>query len=538
MIRDSKNDIKQTQMEISPLADKMSVRSINKLLNMKTIIKNLFIGKFAVVVLISVLSACTERWEEMNTNPNNLQDLPDEYLFTTAIRTTFTDQLTYTHVTHAGQYAHIMLGEVKFRDIDKYYGTGSGDYSESIFRGVYGNAIKNITEVLQLTSDGKYKNEYRNAQAQILAVVNFAKLTDLFGDIPYSEAGMGKYGITLPKYDMQEEIYSNMVERLKNSIVILKQPEAESNIYPEAFDPVYFAEVDNWIRFANSVRLRLAMRARFVDPQKYNAIISECLMDVLIEENAQNPILENQVSDDPVLYNSWYDYVVDYENGEYSFLWSEKFINTLSNSNDPRLSFFATKNNDDEYLGMPNGLSDTAFPSWPQSNTSAPTAEFFAKDQPYYLITAGEIWLLRAEAALFSIATGDANVLYQTGVRLAMEQWAINSESIASFFADEEEATLYGDTENQFRQIATQLWIAPLPNTLESWNTIRRTGYPEIPQRTGSDYSQGVTNGYMPTRLFYPTQVERTINGENMEAAIDRMPDGDKIDSRVWWDLE
>lgn len=503
---------------------------------MKTRIKNTHIAILAIV-LLSGLSACTDSWEEMNSDPNKLEVLPDEYIFTSALRNTFTNQLTHINVVHAGQYAHMMVGEAKYRDYDKYYGAGSDDYSESIYRGTYRSAIKNITEVLELTSEGSFANVYRNAQAQIIAVVNYARITDLFGDIPYSEAGMGKYGIKQPVYDTQEDIYSDMVERLTNAIDILGEAEAASNIYKETFDPVYGGDIENWILFANSLRFRLSMRARFADAQKYEPIIAECLTGSLIEYNNQNPILENQVSDDPLLYNSWNDFVIAYENGEYSYLWSDKFINTLEDTNDPRLSFFATKNKNGKYLGMPNGLSDSKFPSWPQSNTSVPSAKFFAKDQPYYLITAAEIWLLKAEAALFGIATDDANLFYQNGIIAAMEQWAINSDSITKYITYELEATLNGDTENQFRQIATQLWISSLPNTLESWNTIRRTGYPVIEQRTGSDYSQGITNGLMPTRLFYPTQVERSINGENMNEAINRMPDGDKIDSKIWWDV-
>lgn len=503
---------------------------------MKTRLKNIYKAILAIVLVLG-LSSCTDRWEEMNSDPNKLEDLPDEYLFTSTLRNTFTDQLTHTHVVHAGQYAHIMVGEAKYRDFDKYYGAGSDDYSEILFRGIYRNAIKNITEVLHLTSEGTYENKYRNAQAQIIAVVNFAKITDLFGDIPYSEAGMGKQGITQPVYDSQEDIYSDMVERLKNAIATLRNPEASSHIYPESFDPMYGGDIENWICFANSLRLRLSMRARFADAQKYEPVIAECLNESLIEENSQNPVLDNQASDDPVLYNYWNNYVIAYENGEYTFLWSNKFITTLENTNDPRLSFFATRNNDGIFLGMPNGLSDSKFPSWQQSNTSVPSADFFAKDQPYYLITAAEIWLLKAEAALFGIATGDANLHYQNGIIAAMEQWAIHSDSISHYIANESEATLYGDTENQFRQIATQLWISSLPNSMESWNTIRRTGYPEIVQRTGPDYSQGITNGYMPSRLFYPSQVERSINGLNMNEAISRMPAGDKIDSRLWWDV-
>ena len=165
--------------------------------------------------------------------------------------------------------------------------------------------------------------------------------------------------------------------------------------------------------------------------------------------------------------------------------------------------------------------------------------EFFAKDQPIYLITAGQIWLLRSEVALFEIdgATGDANTIYQTAIRLAMEQWNIDSGSIDLYLDNENEATLGADRDDNFRKISTQMWITSVPNAFESWCTIRRTGYPVIDQRTTPDLSAGVTNGFMPTRVSYPTTKEKSINGDNMQEAIDRLPGGeDKIDAKVWWD--
>jgi hypothetical protein len=86
-----------------------------------------------------------------------------------------------------------------------------------------------------------------------------------------------------------------------------------------------------------------------------------------------------------------------------------------------------------------------------------------------------------------------------------------------------------------FRQIATQLWISFAPNAFESWTTIRRTGYPVIEQRTPDKYSMGVTNGYLPTRINYPSTVERSVNEENLEAAKANMG-GDEIDLKLWWD--
>ena len=490
-------------------------------------------------MLISALTNCTDRWEDMNTNPNALTEIPDEYLFTNAVRGMFNDNTNYYHSTFGGQYAHIFVASNWERDIDKYNGNGTKDYSGYIYEAAYNSTIRNSVEVMKLTSaEEKYENKWRNAQAQIIAIIGFSKLSDIFGDIPYTEAGMGKYGIFEPKYDKQEDIYSDMVERLKNCIATLKEPEAGDNVYPSGIDPVYDGSVDNWIRFANSYRLHLAMRARFADPGKYEPIISECLSESLIESNEQNPTLATSDTKSD-LYNPWWRQWNASQEGVYNMVWAEKFINTLKTTNDPRLSFYATKNHDGEYIGLPNGLNDTEYTNWNRKDISIPSGEFFAKDQPVYLITAAQILLLKAEIALFNIAgtSGDANQIYQTAITTAMEQWAIDADSISLYLANEPEASLSGDKENMFRQISTQMWITSVPNALEAWSTIRRTGYPIVAQRTNPSLDQGITDGYMPTRVEYPSTKEYSINGTNMQEAIDRLPGGNKIDAKVWWDV-
>ncbi len=493
----------------------------------------------AFTIIIAGLTNCTERWEEMNTDPNRLTNIPDAYLFTSAVRGAFNDGMGDFHMNFGGQYGHVYIASNWVREVDKYNGYGTQDYPEMVFSGVYNSSIRNAVEVLKLTSEGEeYENKWHNVQAQLIAIISFSKLTDMFGDIPYSQGGMAKYGIEQPKYDRQEDIYADMVERLKNCIDVLEEPEAEKQIYPSDIDPIYKGDLNKWIRFANSYRLHLAMRARFADPGKYEPIIAECLSLPLIENNDQNPTLETSDSKSD-LYNPWYWTWNASQEGVYNLVWSEKFINTLIETNDPRLFFYASRNVDGEYKGMPNGLTDKAFSSFNKKTASIPSGEFFAKTQPIYMITAAQIWLYKAELALFNIGSsgGDANLMYQTAIRLAMEQWNINPDSIDTYISVEEEASLYGDRENMFRQISTQMWIASVPNAFESWCTIRRTGYPEIPQRTDPLFSQGVTNGYMPTRVSYPVTKERTINGENVDEAIGRIPGGqDRIDARVWWD--
>jgi len=506
---------------------------------MKRIENKIFGIKRMLILLItlSMFSACEERWEEMNTDPNQLSTLSDEYLFTNAVRGSFMDQFERFDIDFGGQFAHVWISNSWNREADKYNDIQSqGDIYERVFRGIYNGPIRNIVEVLQLTAPGgDYENSARYAQASVIATLNFSRLTDFYGDIPYFEGGMGKYDILKPVYDDQEEIYTDMVARLQEAITTLKEA-GDSEIYSSAEDPLFAGDRDKWIRFANSLRLRLAMHARFVDPGTYENVIDECLGEALIEDNSQNAKLEMQDSSNPTLYNPWYNKIIDYNSGLYTMNWSGKFIDALLVTNDPRLAFFATKNKDDEYLGMPNGLADTYYAGWSRANSSLATAEFLAKDQPMNHMCASEIYLLRAEAALFNLGPGDANELYQTGIKMAMDQWNIENSLVVDFLTNESEASLYGDQENMFRQIATQLWISFVPSTFEGWTTIRRTGYPVIEQRTSDMYSLGVTDGHMPTRIKYPFTVEKSVNGDNQDEAIENMG-GDKIDLQLWWDV-
>jgi hypothetical protein len=263
-------------------------------------------------------------------------------------------------------------------------------------------------------------------------------------------------------------------------------------------------------------------------------VVTECLAEPLMETNQQNATLTCWDSENGDLYNPWNNYYTDVSTGTYILNWGEKFITTLTETNDPRLSFFASKNKQGKYLGMPNGLNDEYYAAWNRSNTSMPTAGFFAKDQPMYLMSASEIWFLRAELVLDGLGTGNANEMYQTGIKLAMQQWGINATDIQNYISTEKEATLYGDKNNSIRQIATQLWISFVPNTFESWSTMRRTGYPEMPVRDGEILSKGATNGVLPSRIKYPYTVEKGVNGENLQNAITSMG-GDKIDIKLWW---
>jgi hypothetical protein len=493
-------------------------------------------GLAFLVTLLLALPSCDSRLDEMNQNPNALTTIPDDFLFASLVRNTFRNDIGRWQQDYGAQYAHQAVSNTWNKSIDQYIDShGQGDIPEEIFRNTYRDCIKYANDIISTNSKEGQVNEVRIAMTQILAIVSFAKLTDYFGDVPYFEAGRGKEEIYLPKYDPQKEIYADMVEQLKIQMQKLEGANAADG-YPGQ-DPMYNNDLSKWIRFANSFRLRLAMRARFAEPGKYNPIITECLGKPLIETNSQNATLQNWDSENRELYNPWFNLKIDYTSGTYQYNVSEKFVDWLKSTSDPRLVALVKPNSKGEYVGIPNGLTDVALGNFTKSKYSVPGDLMLAPDQFLYIMTASEIWFLRAEAALFNIGSGGNPAdLYQKGIVAGMEQWGVAMTDIENYLASVSEASLNGTDENKFRQIATQMWVAFVPNHQEAWNNMRRTGYPVIPQRTNPLLSKGVTNGYLPKRLKYPYTVEKTLNGANMQEAIDRMG-GDKIDTPVWWDV-
>ncbi|RIJ50568.1 SusD/RagB family nutrient-binding outer membrane lipoprotein [Maribellus luteus] len=488
---------------------------------------------FLLVVLLVFNTACDDEFEKTNTNPNAVTKIDPEYLFANAcLQTMRGNGNKYLQFPFATQYAHIYSGQNNSMFIDRYYDNFTSHEYRDVFEGFYYGPIRHVQEVLRLTKPGgDYENPVRYAMARIIAVMNLVQLSDAFGSIPYRDGGLGQEGNLYPEYDSVETIYKDALDELKNAITVLNTASSADG-FPGA-DPIFSNNLENWRRFANSLRLRYAMRIRFVTEEKSYAenIIKECLAAPLIEENSQNVVNENQDSDIGEFQNPVYSHY-DY----WKWKMSAFFVDRLKLLNDPRLEVFVKPNTAGEFVGLPNGLSNSALPDWDLNTVSSPADNLVGKAAPFYFMSAAEIWLLRAEAALAGISQENANQLYQTGIRKSLEQWQVDETIIDTYLAENTNSTLNGSTEHRFEQVCTQVWISVLPNAMEGWNTIRRTGYPKIQQREAPDFDLGITNGNLPVRLRYPSS-EVNINHSNYLKALE-MQGEDLITTKLWWDVK
>ena len=213
---------------------------------------------------------------------------------------------------------------------------------------------------------------------------------------------------------------------------------------------------------------------------------------------------------------------------------STMLIDKLQSTDDPRLSVFVMTDGGGNYTGQTNGLNDEAFGLSDFVSKSDMGLVLSSKDSKIYLITASEVYFLKAEAALiYDTNPTAANTLYRMGIESSLEQWEIDANAITTFLASPI-GTLAGTTTQQEAQMGTQMWLALTPNYYEGWCHIRRTGYPEIAERTDSNLERGATNGLMPSRFLYST-FELSTNGTNANEAIARQG-ANKIDTPIWWD--
>jgi len=492
---------------------------------MESYIKLIIVG-----IIMTGFISCDDRFEEVNTNPNGIADVNPTHLFAKGARNSFRNGISGGYDYRVGaQLSHIYVGIQNDRNIDKYEHDLTGGTYESLFNDEYKNKLRYYNEIMMLTAPGMEKeNKFQYAVADVMAVLAYSILTDAYGSIPYFEGGYGNSNVLSPVYDTQDVIYEDMLSRLAADIATLET--AENTVDLTDQDPVFYDNPDLWIRFANSLRLRLAMRIRHVEPTKANNIISECLGKPLMSSNSHNAVSVNVDGTNSELFSPWYS-TFDFWN----FRISNKIVTQLSSTNDPRLPIYADTITGGTYKGFVNGWIDDIFGEEIDKDYSFPGEYLVSKNTDTYLMTAAEVAFLQAECALFGLGGSDANGHYQRGIELTMTRVGVSEDDITIFLASPA-ATLSGTQEEQFEQICTQLWISFAPNFTEAYATIRRTGYPVIPKRDGITTTLGVTNGELPSRVIYPLSEELT-NEDNVLKAIEGLNGDDVLSTRVWWDV-
>lgn len=397
-----------------------------------------------------------------------------------------------------------------------------------------------------------YYNEVNNATedlvprsvAQIIKVAGIHRVTDAYGPIPYSK--VGEDGKITAAYDSQEDVYNLMFQQLDEAIKNLTENRTAD--FSSKADKVFGGKVEKWIKFANSLKLRLAMRISKANPAKAKQMAEAAVSHEVGVMTSNDDNAELSISSTNPFYVIMYEY-----NGGDSRVGAD--ITTYMNGyNDPRRSAMFTECTFDGggYYGLRTGIAI------PDGNTAHAYSNYNVTTSTKLLwMNAAEVSFLRAEGALRGWTMGGtAKEFYQQGVRLSFEQWGVQGAEayladatstpaayndpagLNSYSGGASSITIAWDDaaaeETNLERIITQKWLANFPLGQESWSEYRRTGYPKLMPVVVNNSGGIVSTERGARRLFYP-QEERTNNLENYQKALQLLGGADNMATDVWW---
>lgn len=524
----------------------------------KSIIKFLFLG------LLGVNCACTSRYEDINTNPyeaNKEQMEYDAYSLSAAL---------------VGMQGYVMPTDVNlFQFLDCLLGGSYGGYlsdsnngfnagkfstynpQESWLRVPFNDVIPKIYTNYNLLKSVT-KDPVPLAVADIVKVAAVSRIADIYGPIPYSKIGAD--GKLAAPYDSQKEVYLKMFEELDNAISTLTKNRT-LDFSPNA-DKVFGGKVEKWIKYANSMKLRLAMRVVYADEGLARRKAEEAVNHEVgtMSSNADNALIS--VSNNPFR-------VIMYEyNGGDSRI-SADITSYMNGYKDARRSKYFTVSTF-QGDGISNGFSGL------RSGIQIPSGGIVHSysnmvvnpDSKLLWMNAAETAFLKAEGAIRGWNMGPveggaadaAEGFYNKGIALSFDQWGVAGDaqsyindavSVPEVYKDPMGTFSYNGTastitikwsatdgfERKLERIITQKWIANFPLGLEAWAEYRRTGYPKLMEVLDNKSGGVVNSSLMVRRLPYP-KTEYTENAENMPGALKSLNGADNMATRVWWDCK
>lgn len=505
-----------------------------------------------MLLLVSVYISCDKDFEEINTNPALANDLNPEYLFSNAQRLSAVASYHYQ-------------GEV-VQHINTPYGgqLAAGNrniindqHANATFNTMYNGPVRYLMEVINKTQDNpEASNLYH--MARIWKAYCFQVLVDTYGDVPYSEAGLGYIeGNFLPQYDPSEAIYESIIQEYIDATNALDP--GKRNI--GAADLFYGGNVEQWKRLGNSLLLRAGMRFTKIDEDKAQSLVAQAMDPArggVLVSNDDNAVIQFNA----VYTNGTSNALLAGERANYYV--GEAFVGFLRDNNDPRLRYIAVKydnpsnplatagnanTNPDEQQGMPYGYDESSIedaPGFPGKIGSAFKYSQFNRatvmriDAPEYLVTYSQTLLLLAEANYRGyISTGDVADYYEDAIIAHIGQTNLYGTEVnvppAELVDFLSGANVAYNAADALKQINEQYWVSSFRNWGEAWANFRRSGYPELTPINFPSQDPSVTSatGFI-RRLVYPLR-EVSVNSANVQAAASRMG-GDNLGNNVFWD--
>jgi len=470
---------------------------------------------YILAILALTFSSCNKELDEVNINPNAPEIPVPDYLLTGTTKATVDAYWGVTNNMNSSLLFAQHWAKVQYTEEDRFI------YSNSSFTSLwstgYAQSIPGYNKIIEL-GDAQGNSVYRGV-ALVLRSWTFLLLTDAYGDIPYTQAGKIKQFIT-PVYDKQKDVYYGILEDLKSALSALNLKSGNGI----AGDIIYKGNTENWKKFANSLRLRIALRIADKDPAKAKQVIEEIKAEggQYISSNSENAKLDYDVSpqQNPVAasFETRNDYRI-----------SKTIVDKLFSLNDPRLPVYASKTDNSTpqtYVGIPNGSTNSEASAIGLANSSKPGTYFLAPKAPAMIFSYAELLFDRAEAAARGFITENAADVYKQAIRASFDQYNIGGSVVDDYI---NQASVQYDAGNYKKSIGEQKWIALFGQGLEAWSEQRRLDYPQLKASVNT-----VLNGKIPVRFIYPG-TEQSLNGQNYKNAVSNQG-ADLLTTKLWFD--
>ena len=465
----------------------------------------------AITALVTLWSCQSdEKYEDLNRDPKNPTEVASDFLFTAAT-VSLGDYMASPNVNEPlyrflGQY----LTTTTYLDEPNYDFTARQN-PDAVWSEYYRDVIFDLQDAKRIVMENpdltQAEIDARLGQLEVIEVYTWHVLVDSFGDIPYTEAVQADE-FPQPEYDDDAVIYEDLISRLNNANALLNA----GNGYSSA-DVVFGGDMDKWVMFANSIKLRLGMRLQDVNPTLAQSTVEGAVADGILMSNDDNATIQYQ-SNDPNTNPLWEDLV---QSGRSDFLISETITDYMNDLNDPRRMVYFDENVDG-YIGGDYGGSNN-YGSFTHIGDPFldPTREGILLDYAEV-----EFNLSRAAELGYNVG-GSAESHYNNAISASMEYWGVSDSEIADYLA--QPSVAYDGSVTQF---ATQFWIAMFDNPFEGWTTWRLYDAPtlNIPTDSGSD---------VPLRYTYPVDEQNLNNTNYIEAAT--AIGGDDTQTPIFWDI-
>lgn len=526
--------------------------------------------------------ACTSDFDEINiSNQGFTTDEVSAKFFLTSAQVPLYAPSRFAYwraqLIHSDRFA----GHFTFGSTNSWWNDGlcydfNGGYTDATYGWMAGyfGTVKSFGDLTE--PGGDFENQYMYAMSLIMKGLYFQKYTDIFGMVPFSEAGVD--GILTPVYDSQADVYQGIIADLDNAMSLIGDQERTGiGVTDAGSNDIYCGgDLQQWKRLANTLKLRIGMRALGAPGENFAMnTITSALAQPLLDDASGSVLMKKDfvISEwaSSAYGDIWHDFGTE---SAASFTLGNTLVKYMNDNADPRLLQYAEPIDGGTFIFRDGGTdanfqdridflsntfdnvgatytvttvdTTTTFEvpggQWvgQPERTNGDTKPFMGYDMfsipsnkvtqkrgqqvdayPEIIISSAESYFLQAEAAVRGISSGDAQALMNSGISEAMKLWGVSGADIETYTTTAPLADISAGTmDEKLEKIAIQRWIASYTDGFEAWAIVRKTGYPSNLAAGVSNqviYALGTLNGDYPQRMRYGGNAQ---SNPNYSAAI------------------